>query len=312
MGDLTRSRNKLNDMLTGSSAVSFATDASWETAEQALSDWWKDVKDEEAKDTFSEVLGEKRMTVRAMADNRGDKVLEFQVKAEGAEPNVQTDRKMTFAYGVKGVQARGTPENFVNKQKNKLGLHELSASLLTGDRGLAQNQIKYYASATYVFMPLPREEDLQVFAVLNGIAKTSGSKKFKDYVRMIASKLTRVKSAYEYDMGTTYCDIADRGTQGPGKFRYGLSGTVSSPGKKVASKADDLEIARRKQLAIKYKSILSSGARNEIVVAYRQHGDGTTCFPLFTRREGALFPIVSATGVRTGESITLDGQIVKK
>ncbi|MBK7061222.1 MAG: hypothetical protein IPH51_12150 [Rubrivivax sp.] len=58
MGDLTRSRNKLNDMLTGSSAVSFATDASWETAEQALSDWWKDVKDEEAKDTFSEVLGE--------------------------------------------------------------------------------------------------------------------------------------------------------------------------------------------------------------------------------------------------------------
>lgn len=299
-------------MLTGSGAVSFDTDKSWEAAEQPLSDWWKDVKDEEVKDTFSSVFRDKRMTVRAMADSRGDQVLQFLVKQQGQEPNADTDRKMTFAYGVKGIQARSTPDNFVNKDKNRLGLYELSASLLTDERGLAKKQIKYYASATYVFMPLPREEDLEVFAVLNGIAKKSGSQKFRNYMRMIASKLTRVKFAYEYDMGTTYCDIADRGTQGPGKFRYGMSGTVTTPGKKVATKADDLEIARRKQLAIKYKSILASGERNEIVVAYRQHGYGNTRFPLFARRSETWFPIINPDGRPTGEYITLDGQVVNE
>ena len=310
---LDRYRDNLKKVLTGSDAVSFESDESWKDSQPTLDNWWTALKKMENKDTFDTAFDQSRMTVRAM-DNKKKGVGSFNVKQQGQEPNLETDRTMKLAYGIEGMVARTNPENFVLKRKNELGLHDNSVSLLTPDRAMNKGQIKYYVDATYVFMPLPHEADLQLFAILNGIAKKSGSKVFKDYARLFASKLTRVKSAYEYDMGTTYCDVAVRGTQSPGKFRYGLSGTVSTPNplnklKPTVTVADALEIARRKAMGTKYKSILASGMRNEIVVAYRQHGDGTTRFPLFARRTETKFLVLGANGTPTAETISMDGKM---
>jgi len=69
--------------------------------------------------------------------------------------NTKNGRPIKLHYGVKGMMERVNPSNFSadGSNKYKLGLHDLSATLLTSGRDIS-DQLKHYSDATWVFMPL--------------------------------------------------------------------------------------------------------------------------------------------------------------
>ncbi len=243
--------------------------------------WWKDLKAWEGKDTFNVAFKDQRMSVRQV--NKGS-------TARGGGFDVihkddpSQSRPMVLARDAAGIQARLNPDNFVDPKtlkssKNELGLHDLSASLLDGRRPISE-QLKHYQDAYTLFMPLPLEEDLILFDVLNKMAKRETDANVK-LIREIRSQLTRVKLAQASDMGTKYVDISDPKDK-EGSFRYGVTGTVIRTKGAIGTKATDEELFNRKTNALRYKSILNNTvvSVNEIVVAYRVHAKKE--FPMFT------------------------------
>jgi hypothetical protein len=173
----------------------------------------------------------------------------------------------------------------------------------------------------YVFMPVSRQEDMLVFYMLNLLAKSprTTSEGLKAFVGIMKSRLTRIKFAFEGDGGCKFLDFAPKGEPLP-KFRYGF-------GKMMKATIDDTEIRNRKRAALEYKSILRGNNRNEIVLAYRQHGTlgRPSSFPVFAKgvflpkTAGAIgacgscgshkgFVVVDENMAYTGEIITLQGQ----
>jgi hypothetical protein len=243
---------------------------------------------------------------------------------------------MKLYYGVKGVLARANPTNFTPEpegwtgpakkplgraainirppgwsKKYWLGLHDLSASLLKGTK-LITEQRKWYTDSVWVFMPIPKQEDLILFNCLNTASKETGaSAAFRQYMRVIAGQMTRLKFAECTDMHTTYTDIGGPHSLYPsqgGKIRYGLTGIDNDH----PITQDD--ILRRKQNALHYKRILSDNkAVTEVVIAYRCHGDGKTAFPMFATQAGETSPyeVIDKSSLRPlGPKIAIDGSWV--
>jgi hypothetical protein len=232
--------------------------------------------------------------------------------------------------GMSGMKLRSNPGNFgeemndpggmrrvdgkikkvapVTRGKYTLGLHDLSAVLLSTKRGPILNQLAWKEGAqepgkyAVAFMPLPQEADLQVFAVLSAKAKLYKTVHGLIHAKVadIRRKMTRVKLANEEDAGS---GLVNTGTGWQGKarkYKYGL-GLVAIEGKQGETGVDEMK--RRQKLALEYKSMLAmmkplpedqklNPTHNEIVIAYRQHASG--CFPLFAlyRKGGDCFDVI--------------------
>lgn len=212
-------------------------------------------------------------------------------KGEEIDARGKFGSNVALYYGIKGIRARTNPRNFLPDQRGltqkiDLGLHDLSATVLKLGRPIF-TQCKYYTDSVWVFMPLPQEEDLEAFYHLNLIAKEPGIlPQYKQHVRMIASEFTRIKFAQETDMGCSYVALGPPDSLGRTKVRYGGNGLDENGQKPTTKEAADRMLARRRNLALSYKSILSAThqeGHNEIILAYRSHGNRLrrTRFPMF-------------------------------
>jgi hypothetical protein len=263
-------------------------------------------------------------------------------------------RPMRLAQGVKGIMDRGKPENFDPTLKLKepprdlrkkvdpnampvgwtkkywLGLHDLSAILLKHDRPdgpdrwAIETQVKFYNEAVWTFMPVPLQEDLILFNRLNSVAKEQGaSEKLRQYVRMIASQMTRIGGAQAEDMHTTYTDIGGLRALNPnricGKIKYGIGGYGVGGWSEVEAErklASPEQIALRKTYALQYKTMLKelvAGTACEIVMKYRIHGNGKTMFPIFATqaKEGEGYNVIDKVTAKATNIQIKDGKLVQ-
>lgn len=309
---LEQSRAEVEELLVGKSASSLRTEEEWRGAQDVVLRWFADVKVAESMDTFQAAFQDSRMTMRAILEDRQTGYWRQKVPIRGADSDAGV-RDLKSMYGVAGIKERMVATNFqaqgkLERAKYEKGLFDMSAALLNpkislkigGGADIAPaparltgtgpppppppmaagaNQIyRTTGDTTYVFMPVSPERDMLIFHVLNLASKVSASQGFKRFAQYMKSRLTRIKFAFEGDAGAKFLDFAPIGEQLP-KFRYGY-GNIMKP------TASDKEIADRKLKATEYKTILRSGKRNEIILAYRQHGtlaDQPSTFPVFAK-----------------------------
>jgi hypothetical protein len=245
---LEHSRRDVNSLITSTELAAVFSDTSeWnKTGHGIVKQWFDDLKAWEDDETFKRAFEDDRMTIRGICGDdtkpsdtswkRGVKAT-FGTKAEAGARSSQ----MTLYKGIDGVKERMKPANFPfnrgavrlpksQKAKYVLGLHDLSATMLTHERVIS-DQYKPYQLAIWAFMPLPQQEDLKTFYCLNKIAnQTSSCEEYRRYVRTVASKLTRLKYAQACDRHTTYIDVAGLNCYSPAKtetsIRYGLTGLM--------------------------------------------------------------------------------------
>jgi hypothetical protein len=355
-------RELVRKLVEGDSACSFRNEDDWKKVEDIVKTWFAFVKVKESDDTFAEAFREERMTMRAILETRQTGYHEPEVKLRGKERSGFV-RKIRTMQGVAGIKERMTSANFhgvgaMQRAKYEKGLFDVSAALLNPKLSLKigggaagppppraaaaagpppltataaarpapppppksdgdQNQIyRATGDTTYVFMPVPREGDMYVFYMLTLLAKESNSQGFKQFVSYMKSRFTRIKFAFDGDAGAKFLDFATSGELPP-KIRYGF-------GNLLPATASDAEIKRRRQEATRYRQILASKKRNEIIIAYRQHGElarQPSTFPLYAKGvfvEDRLKPsepahkgyvVVNDQMQPTGQIITLGGEM---
>ncbi len=270
-------------------AYRIRTEEEWKFIEDFAVRWFSALKVEESYETFNDAFKDNRMTIRAILQTRQAGHYKEKVPIKGKESE-GGKREIKTMQGIPGVQARMNDANLFgqgkdSRQKYEQGLFDVSAILLAGSRTLKlggegpedKNQMYRNTGDTiFVFMPVPRQEDMVVFSMLSVQAKYQqpGSPGLKMFVQYMKSRLTRIKLAVDGAAGCTFLDFAPEGDLQP-KFRYGF-------GKIMKASAPPEEVSRRKIDANLYKSVLLGNNRNEIVLAYRQHG---------TRATGSSFPI---------------------
>lgn len=314
-------------------AYQIRTEEDWKGIEDYATRWFAALKVEETYETFNDAFKDNRMTIRAILQTRQaghykEKVPIKGIESEGGKREIKTMQ------GIPGVQARMNDANLFgqgkdSRQKYEQGLFDVSAILLDGSRTLKlggegptdKNQMYRTTGDTiYVFMPVTRQEDMVVFSMLSVQAKYQqpGSPGLKMFVQYMKSRLTRIKLAFEGDAGCKFLDFAPEGDLQP-KFRYGF-------GKIMKANAPPEEVRRRKIDANLYKSVLLGTNRNEIVLAYRQHGTRASgsSFPIYAKgvfapndisKTGACgacgtqkgFVVITAAGVATNDIIDLKG-----
>ncbi|MEO7084763.1 MAG: hypothetical protein ABI442_05790 [Gemmatimonadaceae bacterium] len=293
---------------------------------QIIDDWFAELKAEESKDTFAAAFAEHRMTARVVKKEGGVIEAISMNKYDLAEREAAPDKTSTpdaYNTGVAGMKLRTDPSNFgaevshaggmrkvdgkivkvapTKKGKYTLGLHDLSAVLLSTKRGNILNQLAWKEGAqetaknAVVFMPLPLEADLQIFALLSAKVKAHRIKHNRIAAKLadVRHKMTRVKLTNEDDAGSGFVNVGTGWTNKQRKYRYGL-GLIPIEGKEGKTGVDEMD--RRRALALEYRSMLGkmkpmpedttlNPTHNELVVAYRHHA--SNCFPLFTEYEKA-------------------------
>jgi len=271
---------------------------------EAVTAWWNRVKADEGRLGFEAAFKANRMTARQINIGSTARGGRFQAQKLGSRPDPGTDRTMTLDNTVGGVVKRTDPRNFADPAtRNREGVHDLSASLLRGDRAIRE-QLKSYEDAIVLFMPLPAEQDLQVFSAL---ARLKGLPEAER--QRMAALLTRPVFVQASDMGTRYVDTR-AGAEGEGDFQYGLTGTIIRSAGDRARKVNEADLAERARGALAYRDVATANITkvNEVVMAYRRHE--SRLFPMFAAwDEGAqifleLRPDLSPTGM----SITNDGR----
>ena len=208
------------------------------------------------------------------------------------------------------------PGNFASREdKYKHGLHDISVKLLVpGGRWYAEAKMKLppnvgnpqnkgfkaqsHHSGTnenekphFCFLPVSKPEDQYVIYKLIQCAKTlkTDIPDFDTLIRGYRSKMTRVKLAHHYDMGTGYVAVAtpDR----PGELPYKVSFSIGNTAKRrleegggvVAVSSEILKA--RKQAYFKHNaSVVRIG--NEIVIAMRRH---LGPFPVYAVYDAGVF-----------------------
>jgi hypothetical protein len=270
------------------------TESDWLEAKDMLLSWFVDVKAAESDDTFHEAFKDDRMTLRCILEERhtGHYVPEkIAPKGRGQlQDNVAGIRQMQ---GIAGMKERMTHTNYFGhggklreeKAKYTKGLFDVSACLLDGERtleiGADQNQMyRTSGNTTYVFMPVPREEDMLNYCLIHDMAKSplNKSQGFKIFVEYMKSRLSRIKYAFEGDAGAIFVNFAPEGELYP-KIKYGFGNIMkrwSTPE----------QIRKRRVDSLLYTTILKGTNRNEIIVAYRQHGllaKQPSAFPVYAK-----------------------------
>jgi hypothetical protein len=321
---LTESRAALWTLMFDDGAP-LHTEAEWKDVEDVVLRWFVDVKAEESDDTFAEAFRDHRMTVRAILQERhtGHYVPEHVMTRTEMQGN-PTGAIKTMQ-GIPGMRERMTASNFFGdgaraRLKYEKGLHDVSAVLLDGRRSLeiggdANQMYRTSGDTTYIFMPLPQTEDMILSFLLIDRAKASESPGLKVFVAYMKSRLTRIKLAFEGDAGAIFVNFAAAGELQP-KVKYGF-------GNKLSRKSSPEVIHARKLKSQEYTTVLKGNNRNEIIVAYRQHGllsMQPSTFPMYARgvfvkttdpnaplHKG--FAIVNEDRQPTGMLLNLEGEL---
>jgi len=269
----------------------------WAELVPKIIEWWQGFKKNEEKETFNRAFTANRMTARQI--DLGGRGGTFQVDTPDKTPG----RFMALARGPKGVEERLKPSNFLSGQENEKGLHDLSASLLDGALPI-YSQLKHYENSVVLFMPVPEEDDLKIFAALSQLPDRD-----EEVLRAMGAQMTLLKLAQASDMGTTFADLSEEG--GPDKFRYGHTGTIIRAKGGIGKPATPAEIKARATNALEYKKILTAGITivNEVVMAYRQHA--SKLFPMYGRwdEQAKVFHVLTKDLKPIGYRVTNDGRL---
>ncbi|MCW5966612.1 MAG: hypothetical protein KIT83_21420 [Bryobacterales bacterium] len=235
-------------------------------------EWYRLLKVWESQETFQRAFEDGRMTGRMaplVADARDERIdgktgtMKFQVAdARGQK------KPMNFNPFIKGLSASLDPRNFLAKKKNELGIHEYSAVLLKPAVPISK-QLFAKPGSYPVFMPIPLEEDLQLFDMLSTIAKRSrGGPLYPWFVEMRAN-VTRITYGSATDMKVGFLGV-DKG-DGKSHFRYGL-GTITG------AVIDESTLRIRRHDALHYKTEIlqrpGQSSNNEVTIKYRSHAGG--------------------------------------
>ena len=174
--------------------------------------------------------------------------------------------------------------------KYKLGLHDLSASLLNPKKKISE---QLYLSlnlgkngAFVVFMPLPEMADLAIYDTLDSLTKSPVHNVGMLFLmRDIRSRMTRLTQAPHGDMGAQAFALKPESKSFP-KMGYGVSGYTGDEAtlRGVKGKIGTEGLLGLKNKAVKYNEILKTqtGKYNEIIIAYRQHANKEE-FPKFAQ-----------------------------
>ena len=256
-------------------------------------EWFDAYKTWEATDTIEKAFRSKRLTIRTYVrpDATGSKWDMVRPGSQTTTPGgvVQTREGYPYDVSGKGVMARTNPLNFAPEANKKysIGLHDLSASLL--DPAKAISGQLYHAldkelhDGDYaIFMPLPLEEDLQLFDSINQYAKKyrNDFPRFHELIAIYRARMTRIKQAYEYDIGAGFKE-SPRTKENPDKpdfkIKYGVGTKIKVIGAltPVPTTEGVNDEGKLRSNALSYKKILedtkTKGKYNEITISYRQH-----------------------------------------
>lgn len=307
---------KKEQVMLGAALSRLGSETTWKELQPAIEKWWKGLKAAEAGETFEAAFKQNRMTARQInqaAQIRGESstgLIKFPVKNQH-DPQKKYDREITLGRDVHSILERNNPKNFYDpaaegSKKNEKGLHNLSASLLNGESPIS-DQLKGYEDSIVLFMPVPPENDLQIFAALNSLEDRN-----PEVMAELASKMTRLELAQASDMGTRFVDAGRPGAP-EGDFQYGITGTIIREEGGSGQPATASELAARRTNALEYTKIAESGITkvNEVVMAYRAHE--SKLFPMFAvwdqGRQG--YAVVDGTTQKpTGQFITNQGKMV--
>jgi len=263
---------------------------------QLANDWFNAYKDWEKGDKFLKAIREKRMCIsqRGLATVIGDGNPAYlgvkDQNNQGGRSQKVLYKTLTYRTGVDSLKDRLDPANFgsttgeITRLKYKLGLHDLSSSLMNPLKPKISEQARWdldgiKKSWPLVFMPLPKIKDLVLFNLLNLLHKDWRGKGHDDLAETLAyirRRMTRVKLAQDSDMGAGLINVnpAASGDPSRAKFRYGLADvqSVLQNGSWVPVYRAGISLERQNK-ALEYQSILASqqGSSNEIVVAFRTH-----------------------------------------
>lgn len=234
---------------------------------ESCKEWFRELKNWERLETFERAFSENRMCVRVAPIDPSEKKQSFTPK-----PNVvQTDKDVFIQASMKDVPLFQSARNFLDKKRNDLGLHDVSAVLLYGNKKISQ-QIFSKVGRQPLFIPIPNEEDLQLLYQIESYAKEKKKRagQVYDFYVDARARITRIKYGSEEDMKTNFLKFAD--DKQKVHYRYGDAHETSGP---VATEV----LANRRQNALNYKSRVLTGKitdNNEVTVKIRQHAG---CWP---------------------------------
>lgn len=289
---------------------------------QAVVAWFGAYKTWEAGDTIGKAFHDQRLTIRTYAppgkQSKWDTVYaDNQTKAGGRTTSwAGSPQDVSGA----GVFARTHASNFAPgaSRKYAVGLHDLSASLLDPEQDISvqlfhklesinkESKLPTMDGAPVIFMPLPKEADIQLFHLLNARTKLWREEwpRLYELICIYRARMTRIKQAYEYDIGAGFA-AQPRAKPEPGKpnvkFKYGVGEkikVVGGPTVPIKTTPGVNDEATLKANALSYKRILrdspTRGTYNEITISYRQHANRK--FPQaalwnFARKEFNCFSI---------------------
>lgn len=215
-------------------------DGNWDALTALVDEWWRVYKVWEAQDTLASAYREKRLTVK------GTSTMDLPIQAHTVDRDPQKryaedakwEKATTFTQRIvktnASIAARMNPDffapsdgqgGFLPSRKTELGYHDLSALILNPQENISSQQYKGRGDISpdqvYVFMPLSNAIDQAVYQNINTLAKANRHERggFYNTVRMIRSRMTRIKLAAEHDMAVAFINVGP--TDNP-KFKYSL------------------------------------------------------------------------------------------
>jgi hypothetical protein len=250
---------------------------SWADHLHRINAWWVGLKTTEKVEDWDYLYMSDRICVRGINTSSGALGGWLMADAASGAKDAKQERVLLWR-DPESIRARMVPDNFLHapgekSAKNKLGLHALSTCLLDHHKAIS-DQVKPYEKCIQVFMPVPSERDLQIFAALSSLRGADE----KRLIEMRAS-MTRVEGAAGEDMHTRY--VYERSAGGGVSVRYGVTGTYKDNG--AVKLVSPIDIRARRTNALEYHRVLGEGATaavGEVVVSFRQCAN--PFFPLFT------------------------------
>ncbi|WP_147448778.1 hypothetical protein [Corallococcus terminator] len=329
--DLIACRAELGNLLDKAFAEPKQVSENWPHLERTIVKWFMAYKEWESKDTFQCAFAESRMTLRWLKTNHPLKMIYNRVEASEGLMGPTKHWPFQQTIGFYWLPLRAQPENFDPvSRKLQLGLHDLSGCLLDPRHPLSSQTFNHPAVGDkYAFMPLSDPGDQLVCYRLRSLTihPQFHQKALHQLVRHIRARMTRIRLARDYDIGTHLVAYEPDNPSDP-RFKYE---PVASLKQRAVNQQAQPEVpltpelhAHLKTNALHFKSILAGNSeaaaapavrppvgprqgngpppppaskpvinKNEITVAYREHASGL--FPIITKWNGRQFAVCTIT-----------------
>jgi hypothetical protein len=297
-------------------------------AHRLIDAWWKAYKDWEKDDKFNVAVQDDRMTMRSYGSDFAYQVSKTKPVGIGDRRFYDSERKvldpamhkasyaaMNLPAHKRGIDtsAYAEPSNFVNrKAKYDAGLHDLSVKLVVKGQDLKAN-CHHQAETTphFCFLPLSQGKDQFVLYKLMRYAKNLRAElpDLDTLVRGYRSRMTRVKLASDYDMGTGYSAVPtpDRDDGLNYKVTYGLGSTIKKRGLKVPLVTNKARLQARQEMYFQHRADIVKFGGNEVVIAMREHAGEFPVYAVYDNGILRCFDIEAGQKKLNGKTISAVG-----